>query len=62
MQIYDSNFCHFKYDDIAMVGLMFKGNDEQESSNINHINNPLTWCQESALLLNAKDQGTHCQQ
>ncbi len=53
MHIYNSNFGLFKYaDDMAMVGLMFKGNDELESSYINHINILLTWCKESALVWN----------
>lgn len=48
MQMYDSNFCIFKHaDDITMMDLMLKDNNELESSYINHINILLTWCQES---------------
>lgn len=42
MQIYDNNFCLLKYaDDTAVVGSVFKGNDELESSYINHISSLL---------------------
>lgn len=60
MQICDGNFSLFKYaGEMAMVGLMVRGNGEQERAYFEHIDHLSAWCEESAL--GAKGGHPSCQ-